>query len=121
MSTVQEFHAGRLVTQLSNGTQPGDATPSGYTIWDANGTPTTRALTTAETAQLAALDIDNTQSTNQAALQSKAQAALTANATYLAIGSPSNAQVSAQVTALTKEATAVIRLLLGQLDSTTGT
>lgn len=62
-----------------------------------------------------------TPAANQQTLQARAQLALTANATYLAIASPSNAQVSAQVTALTKEATAVIRLLLGQLDSTSGT
>jgi len=68
-------------------------------------------------------------------LRDRAAAALAANvtdqadnATYLAIASPSAAQVAAQVRALTRqsttqarELTAVIRLLLGLLDSTDGT
>ena len=59
--------------------------------------------------------------TNRQTIQAKARQALTANATYLAIASPTNAQVVAQVATLTKEVTALIRLLLGQLDSTSGT
>lgn len=58
---------------------------------------------------------------NLGTLQSRAQTALTTNATYLAIGSPSAAQVAAQVRVLTMECNGLIRLLLGQLDSTTGT
>lgn len=58
---------------------------------------------------------------NLPTLQSRAQAALTANATYLAIASPTVAQNTAQTQRLTKECSAVIRLLLGLLDDTTGT
>lgn len=58
---------------------------------------------------------------NQATLTARALAALAANDTYLAIGSPNNAQVVAQVNRLTKECSAIIRLQLDQLDTTTGT
>jgi hypothetical protein len=54
-------------------------------------------------------------------LQQRARAALAANTTYLAIGTPTNAQVAAQVRRLTQECTGLIRLLLGQLDSTADT
>lgn len=58
---------------------------------------------------------------NQATITQRAQAALATNTTYLAIPTPSNAQIAAQVQALTKECSALIRLLLGLLDSTAGT
>lgn len=58
---------------------------------------------------------------NQAALQAKAQAALTVNGNYLAIASPTVAQNTAQTQRLTRECSAVIRLLLGLLDDTAGT
>lgn len=58
---------------------------------------------------------------NADALTKKAQTALTANATYLAISSPSAAQVAAQVNSLTKQSNALIRLLVNKLDATTGT
>jgi len=46
-------------------------------------------------------------------LRTKGLAALTANQTYLALASPSTAQNTAQIKRLTRECSALIRLLLG--------
>lgn len=58
---------------------------------------------------------------NADALRQRAVAALTANANYLALASPTQAQAIAQVDRLTRECSALIRLMLGALDSTAGT
>jgi hypothetical protein len=59
--------------------------------------------------------------TNRRALLSKASSALLANATYLAIGSPTSAQNTAQIRALTRQVTALIRLTTRALDTQDGT
>lgn len=61
------------------------------------------------------------QQANSEMLHSRAEAALTANANFLALPSPTNAQVVAHVQQLTKECNALIRLMIGRLDTTTGT
>jgi hypothetical protein len=58
---------------------------------------------------------------NQQALAGKAQAALAVNATFLGLASPSTAQNTAQVQALTRQVNALVRLVLDQFDTTAGT
>lgn len=58
---------------------------------------------------------------NAATLRQRAINALTTNQNYLAITTPTNAQAVAQVAVLTKECSGIIRLLLNQLDTTSGT
>jgi len=57
--------------------------------------------------------IDVTQEWVTNDLRTKGRAALTANQTYLALASPSTAQNTAQIKRLTRECSALIRLLLG--------
>lgn len=56
---------------------------------------------------------------NAATLRSRASTALTNNAAYLALASPTQAQAVAQVAALTRQVDGLIRLALDKLDSIT--
>jgi hypothetical protein len=64
---------------------------------------------------------DVTTTANGTALRTKAQQALAANATYLAIPAPTATEVRSQTELLTKEVNGLIRLLLGQLDDISDT
>lgn len=58
---------------------------------------------------------------NADALRIKLQNALTANAAYLALATPTNADVVAQVRLLTRECSGIMRMVGNWLDTTTGT
>lgn len=60
----------------------------------------------------------DTSDTNASTLRQQATDALAANRTYVALASPSAAQTTAQVKALSRQMNAMIRLRLGQLDGT---
>lgn len=97
-------------------------TTSTVTTWNDAGTVTgTRPYTAPETAQATAEAAERTKGTNRATIEQRASAVQTANATYLAIATPSNAQVAAQVRRNTMAINGLIKLLLNQLDNTDGT
>lgn len=62
-----------------------------------------------------------TEQTNRDALLAKARNALTVNATYLGVASPTNAQNLAQIRALTRQVNALIKLEVQDLLTTDGT
>jgi hypothetical protein len=55
--------------------------------------------------------------TNAATIEDRMRQALDANATFLALASPTQAQTLAQVRRLTRECSALIRLALSELDT----
>lgn len=87
------------------------------------------AMTDAEAAAFAAFQTTATASFGQRAtadgnavtLQAKAQQALTTNSTYLALASPTAAQTTAQVKAITRQVNALIRLSIQSLDTISDT
>jgi hypothetical protein len=85
--------------------------------FDAAGNP----ITTAQARAATATDPASVAETNRRALITKATNALTGNTTYLALASPTTAQNTAQVRALTRQVNALIRLTAKQLDTQNGT
>lgn len=89
---------------------------------DYRTTPATvRPYTAAEDAEADARAAAATAATNERTLRERAGTALAGNATFLAIGSPTNAQTLAQVRALTRQVNALIRLEIRALSETAGT
>ena len=76
------------------------------------------AITNAITAHVADPDWQYVINDNRGRLRVRAKKALVANQAYLAVGSPSNAQLLAQLRALTRQVNALIRLEVDQFDST---
>jgi hypothetical protein len=86
----------------------------GISTYEANQTPA---------ALQAAVDAAplNERDANITAIRDKARQALAANDTFLALSNPNNAQTLAQVQRLTRECSALIRLVIGAVDTTDGT
>lgn len=101
-------------------TRPADTSTQTSDMWwtisggKATQTWTVRAKTQTE------LDAD-TATANATSLREKARTGIAVNDTFLALTSPTNAQTLTQVQRLTRECTALIRLAISALDSTSGT
>lgn len=111
--TEQTFTNGALVQRRVL-----DDVANTVTTFDGSGAQTGQRPITA--VELAALG-HQTQATNATTLIQKGAAAIAANLTYLAIVTPNNAQVVAQVNALTLQVNALMRLATQALNSTAGT
>lgn len=99
-----------------------DNTARQYTAWNSAGVQTEqRAYTADENTRADAEALKQSAEANSDSLKSKARSAVTNNNTFLAIASPTNAQVVAQVKALTRQNNALIKLILGEFTDMTGT
>ena len=78
-------------------------------------------MTSTESAAADAFLSSRTAITNRDELRTRARSALTANAAYLAIQAPTNAQNVAQIQRLTRQVNALIRLEIDDLGTITGT
>lgn len=99
-----------------------DITARTVTTWNAAGTLIgTRPYTASENAAADAAVLEDIANINRTTITDKTKIALEANATFLALTNPTNAQILAQTKMLTRECSALIRLVLNLLDSTSGT
>lgn len=91
------------------------------TVTDDKGATVVVPPTADTAATAAAIKAAQTVDTNDRTIRQRLHTALDANAAFLALASPTNAQVLAQVRVLTRENTGLIRLALDALDAADGT
>lgn len=122
MFAIYETDTGKLV---SIGSAVADPLPAGMAVLDLAAD--TRILTGFgywDTATRTVLDVVPSPiliDANRATITGRAKTALTANDAFLGLTAPTNAQVLAQTKVLTRECSALIRLLLDELSTTAGT
>lgn len=123
MKTVSYYSGGFIpAAAAQNRAEEADSVAATFTTWDKAGVQTSqRALTATEVGGFSVLAAQAVLEANADTIRTKAQQALTINATFLAIATPTAAQIAAQTRALTKECNAIIRLLVNQLDDISGT
>lgn len=113
--TTKPVDLDQLSSELGGGALTAVTAEDGTTVTSHNPAVTKETLASAIAAHVAP---DQTaRSANKATIQSRAESALENNRTFLAITSPTNAQIVAQVKALTRQNNALIRLALGRFDA----
>lgn len=80
--------------------------------------PASRPYGALEIADAERRAVEDAAPTNRSAIESAAKSAHVSNKTFLALDSPTNAQLAAQVKALTRQNNGLIRLVLKRLDGT---
>lgn len=109
------YQGGRLVLSAN------DSTRTVTTYSPAGAVLNTRPYTVEEDAAADAAAVAETARTNRDTINGRAKSALAANDTFLAIASADLGQIRTQTRMLTRECSALIRLLLAELDTTAGT
>lgn len=96
-----------------------DDTARELTTWDTAGNPTSRVYTAAENIEADARALQQATADNEAAIRDRLAQAIAGNVTYLGLATPTAAQTTTQVKALTRQIDALIRLANRQLDADT--
>ena len=106
MNTMIQDGHGRIIEQTID---HGDGTGT-RTVYDADGKPI-------ETVEVKGLPVEPPGEKNRRSIEDRLRQRIDANRNYLALASPTAAQQRAQVARLTRETNALIRLVLGLLDT----
>ena len=106
MNTMIQDGHGRIIEQTID---HGDGTGT-RTVYDADGKPI-------ETVEVKGLPVEPPGEKNRRSIEDRLRQRIDANRGYLALASPTAAQQRAQVARLTRETNALIRLVLGLLDT----
>lgn len=113
----------KILTSLGLASMPRvDITPTQISVTHAN---VTSANTAAIQSVISAYTLDpnwqGLQADDQSLLLARARQALATNATFLAIASPTTAQVATQAKALSRQVDALIRIAIGDVSSVSDT
>jgi hypothetical protein len=117
MALMTRYHLGGYDTSKPAANRAEEWDNTGYTRWTVAGAvEEQRPLTADEYAYFAAGESMRAAAGNDLTLRDAARTALAANRVYVGTASPTAAQTTTQVKALSRQMNGLIRLALGQLD-----